>query len=60
MHARARNKLATSPTKSELEHDIIERIRQMEMSAVARGGAPDPTLGGEARLQPTDADLLVR
>lgn len=57
MHSKARGKLSVSPTKSELDHDIIERIRQIEAAAILRGGAPDPALLANS-VQ--NEDLIVR
>lgn len=44
MHKKARGNLSLSPTKSDLDHDVIERIRQIEATAISRGGLPDPSI----------------
>ena len=44
MHRKARASLLSSnPTQSDLDHDVIERIRQIEATAISR--SRDPSVG---------------
>lgn len=40
MHKKARGNLSSTPYKNDVGDDVIERIRQIEATAISRGGLP--------------------